>query len=150
MLDNLKWTTAERLTPPHRHNQLIEDDADGYPESAGGNGALPQAAPIRANGHSSTQSFAPLSISPSEASQLAQYGLTHAILPPAPRSGLAGASTPQAGGGNNSGGEDAWDEYPNGRFTDVRSPAYGEIDGWGSGLKTTVCGLPPLAHMLIE
>jgi hypothetical protein len=40
---------------------------------------------------------------------------------------------------NTGGGvEDSWDEYPNGRFTDVRSPAYGEIDGWGNGLKITV------------
>ncbi|BFZ54594.1 methylenetetrahydrofolate reductase 1 [Savitreella phatthalungensis] len=29
-------------------------------------------------------------------------------------------------------GRDAtWDEFPNGRFGDSRSPAYGEIDGWG-------------------
>ncbi|EJT46462.1 methylenetetrahydrofolate reductase (NADPH) [Trichosporon asahii var. asahii CBS 8904] len=35
------------------------------------------------------------------------------------------------------GGEPSWDEFPNGRFTDVRSPAYGEIDGWGNGLKIT-------------
>ena len=66
-----------------------------------------------------------LSVSPSEASQLAQYGLTHQVLPPTPKH-----SIPQT--------EDSWDEYPNGRFTDVRSPAYGEIDGWGSGLKSTV------------
>lgn len=70
-----------------------------------------------------------LSVSPSEASQLAQYGLTHkqTVLPPTPKHG-----------GQVSAHEDSWDEYPNGRFTDVRSPAYGEIDGWGSGLKSTV------------
>ncbi|KAH9940805.1 methylenetetrahydrofolate reduct [Epithele typhae] len=28
-----------------------------------------------------------------------------------------------------------WDEYPNGRFGDSRSPAYGEIDGYGIMLK---------------
>ena len=29
-------------------------------------------------------------------------------------------------------GRDAtWDDFPNGRFGDSRSPAYGEIDGWG-------------------
>lgn len=32
-----------------------------------------------------------------------------------------------------------WDEYPNGRFGDARSPAYGEIDGYGVSLKQTVC-----------
>lgn len=28
-----------------------------------------------------------------------------------------------------------WDEFPNGRYTDTRSPAYGEIDGYGASLK---------------
>jgi methylenetetrahydrofolate reductase (NADPH) len=32
-----------------------------------------------------------------------------------------------------------WDEYPNGRFGDSRSPAYGEIDGYGVAIKQTVC-----------
>ncbi|CCE62340.1 hypothetical protein TPHA_0C01840 [Tetrapisispora phaffii CBS 4417] len=33
-------------------------------------------------------------------------------------------------------GRDAtWDEFPNGRFGDSRSPAYGEIDGYGPTLK---------------
>lgn len=39
-----------------------------------------------------------------------------------------------------------WDEYPNGRFGDARSPAYGEIDGYGVSLKQTArvrCNLPP-------
>ncbi|KAK2463578.1 hypothetical protein APHAL10511_004329 [Amanita phalloides] len=30
-----------------------------------------------------------------------------------------------------------WDEYPNGRFGDARSPAYGELDGYGVWLKQT-------------
>lgn len=36
------------------------------------------------------------------------------------------------------GREATWDEYPNGRFGDSRSPAYGELDGWGVSL-----GVPP-------
>ncbi|GAA98329.1 uncharacterized protein L969DRAFT_46608 [Mixia osmundae IAM 14324] len=32
----------------------------------------------------------------------------------------------------------SWDEFPNGRFGDARSPAYGDLDGWGVSLK-----LPP-------
>lgn len=32
------------------------------------------------------------------------------------------------------GREATWDEYPNGRFGDSRSPAYGELDGWGVSL----------------
>lgn len=30
-----------------------------------------------------------------------------------------------------------WDEYPNGRWTDSRSPAFGELDTYGIGLKGT-------------
>jgi len=30
-----------------------------------------------------------------------------------------------------------WDEYPNGRFGDSRSPAYGEVDGYGVAIKQT-------------
>jgi len=30
-----------------------------------------------------------------------------------------------------------WDEHPNGRFGDSRSPAYGELDGYGVSLKTS-------------
>ncbi|KAL6945130.1 hypothetical protein ACO0QE_002576 [Hanseniaspora vineae] len=40
--------------------------------------------------------------------------------------------------GNGSGGRDAtWDEFTNGRFGDSRSPAYGEIDGYGPSLKVS-------------
>ncbi|SCZ97700.1 BZ3500_MvSof-1268-A1-R1_Chr4-3g07385 [Microbotryum saponariae] len=31
----------------------------------------------------------------------------------------------------------SWDEFPNGRFGDARSPAYGDLDGYGVGLKLT-------------
>ncbi|EIW79327.1 methylenetetrahydrofolate reduct [Coniophora puteana RWD-64-598 SS2] len=31
-----------------------------------------------------------------------------------------------------------WDEFPNGRFGDSRSPAYGELDGYGVSLKHSV------------
>ncbi|WFD31484.1 methylenetetrahydrofolate reductase [NAD(P)H] [Malassezia sp. CBS 17886] len=33
---------------------------------------------------------------------------------------------------------ETWDEFPNGRYGDARSPAFGEIDGYGASLK-----LPP-------
>jgi methylenetetrahydrofolate reductase (NADPH) len=32
---------------------------------------------------------------------------------------------------------EAWDDFPNGRFGDSRSPAFGEIDGYGTNLKLT-------------
>ncbi|CAG8812828.1 34385_t:CDS:2, partial [Racocetra persica] len=32
---------------------------------------------------------------------------------------------------------EAWDEFPNGRWGDARSPAFGELDGYGVSLKQT-------------
>ncbi|RSH84647.1 uncharacterized protein EHS24_006171 [Apiotrichum porosum] len=110
ILENLEWTAAVpvpiRGSPHTRHNQLIADD--GVPAPSGADS---------------------LSISPSDASVLAQWGLNRAHQT-APQASPAKPPLPTAG-------EDSWDEFPNGRFTDVRSPAYGEIDGWGSGLKIT-------------
>lgn len=71
-----------------------------------------------------------MSIRASDANELAQWGLTRT------RSKQS-TQTQKINGAVAVAGEDSWDEFPNGRFTDVRSPAYGEIDGWGSGLKTT-------------
>ncbi|KAL7422693.1 methylenetetrahydrofolate reductase 1 [Cryptotrichosporon argae] len=142
ILENVGWADdqaaqgARQGSPLPRHNQLIADDAD---VPAGANG--------HAHGHVGDVA-AGLSISPQEASQLAEWGLTHHALPPAPKTGLGHNVAPSTGAGTSTGtgargaptakaGEDSWDEYPNGRFTDVRSPAYGEIDGWGSGLKAS-------------
>ena len=36
------------------------------------------------------------------------------------------------------GREATWDDYPNGRWGDARSPAYGQIDGYGVSLHVTV------------
>ncbi len=124
-------------------NRLIEPDAD-----------VPHAQVLSTSPkHGKTL----LSISPSEASAKAAQGFKQHQERERRRSTLSGErppkpvqdelSTPgpnQATTGVNSGlntgggGEDSWDEYPNGRFTDVRSPAYGEIDGYGNGLKITV------------
>ena len=105
ILENVGWTQHPAAatangggSPPVRHNQLIGEEGQS------------------------------LSISPTEASHLAEWGLHHAQPPVPKRAAVAGGQS----------AEDSWDEYPNGRFTDVRSPAYGEIDGWGSGLKQTV------------
>lgn len=49
-----------------------------------------------------------------------------------------------------------WDEYPNGRWTDSRSPAFGELDAYGVGLKGTneqnikLWGQPKSIHDLSE
>ncbi|WVQ63161.1 methylenetetrahydrofolate reductase [Kwoniella botswanensis] len=129
ILENLNWTANSTVnvekSPLLRHNRLIEDD---QPTT---NGA------IAINGHSTSNhnhQISELSISPSEASQIAQWGLQHHSLPPVPKKAAIQGGAPSNSG---QGQEDSWDEYPNGRFTDVRSPAYGEIDGWGSGLKIT-------------
>src|ERR1700677_3684200 len=36
------------------------------------------------------------------------------------------------------GREATWDDFPNGRWGDARSPAYGEIDGYGVSLHMSV------------
>lgn len=38
------------------------------------------------------------------------------------------------------GREATWDDYPNGRFGDARSPAFGEIDGYGPSLHLSPAG----------
>lgn len=124
ILESLKWGSSQDVfesSPVLRHNKVIEDD-DPHP-----NGLT-----VMNGSKRRASSVSGMSISPSEASQLAQWGLTNRALPPAPKKG--GGSPGEKGAK----GEDSWDEYPNGRFTDVRSPAYGEIDGYGNGLKTTV------------
>lgn len=136
--------------PVTQRNRLIEPDAD-----------VPTGHHILSTSPSHPQGTL-LSISPSEASILAKKEFQHhqdqrrrstlqGERPPKPvndgtaQSTINNAAAPDdvitsaPTGVNTSGGtEDSWDEYPNGRFTDVRSPAYGEIDGWGSGLKITV------------
>lgn len=135
ILENLEWTATStnnrfQASPRPRHNQLIEDDLmNSQPPQTGTISG--QGIDIPAERGSELKQLNDLSISPSQASQLAEWGLRHDVLPPVPKKGGAGQ-------GNQGQGEDSWDEYPNGRFTDVRSPAYGEIDGWGSGLKITV------------
>ncbi|GMM33470.1 methylenetetrahydrofolate reductase (NAD(P)H) [Saccharomycopsis crataegensis] len=46
------------------------------------------------------------------------------------------------------GKEATWDEFPNGRFGDSRSPAYGEIDGYGPSLKIPFGVKNPLSKEL--
>ncbi|KAI5477814.1 hypothetical protein MNV49_005898 [Pseudohyphozyma bogoriensis] len=50
----------------------------------------------------------------------------------------SGATVTPAGSLGRNDSPTSWDEFPNGRFGDARSPAYGEMDGYGVGLK-----LPP-------
>ncbi|KAK5107923.1 hypothetical protein LTR62_000528 [Meristemomyces frigidus] len=43
-----------------------------------------------------------------------------------------------SGGEGAQGREATWDDFPNGRWGDVRSPAYGEIDGYGVSLHASI------------
>lgn len=45
-----------------------------------------------------------------------------------------------SGGQGDLGREATWDDYPNGRWGDTRSPAYGEIDGYGMSLHVSALG----------
>ncbi|ODN86071.1 methylenetetrahydrofolate reductase [Cryptococcus wingfieldii CBS 7118] len=124
ILDNLDWVERDQRDSVSSldRNRFIESDED----------ARPSGIPINGKTRSYSNS-ASLSISPSDASHLAQLGLT-SVLPPKSQTHSTATGAPSGPGAT---GEDSWDEFPNGRFTDVRSPAYGEIDGWGSGLKIT-------------
>ncbi len=151
VLENLSWTAssssnASTFSPRSQRNKLIEQDGASVPNQA-----------VTNPPSSSSEQIQMLSISPSEASQLAKEGIKHrqdkqkATLQSDSISsesktdgkgmnGVGSASNVNGTGTGEgrAGAEDSWDEYPNGRFTDVRSPAYGEIDGWGGGLKITV------------
>ena len=39
-----------------------------------------------------------------------------------------------------------WDDFPNGRFGDFKSPAYGETDRWGSSALQSKASSAPIAH----
>ena len=57
---------------------------------------------------------------------------SNAINPPSVLNGPSRAMTLAISHGIGSLGREAtWDDYPNGRFGDARSPAFGEIDGYG-------------------
>lgn len=136
IMDNLGWTSTPRPLPaaaaaaehPHHRDLVIEQ-----------NGTMAPATAELAT--SPSRQVKELSISPSDAAQMAQVGFKHRQLHQLGQAGVgpgggeeAGPHQVQPGGGV----VEDWDEYPNGRFTDVRSPAYGEIDGYGNGLKVTV------------
>lgn len=142
ILENLRWTLDHKSDHARQaRNRAIEQGHTMAPLHGAADAST-----------SPSQQLQALSISPSDASHLAEYGMKHKRggpsadgeshgdsgtdgLVPKPRgqnengTGASGAPTTQ---------EDSWDEFPNGRFTDVRSPAYGEIDGWGNGIKITV------------
>ena len=146
ILENLRWTLddkSEHVT--QARNRAIEQGHTMAPLHGAADAST-----------SPSQQLQALSISPSDASHLAEYGMKHKRGGPsadgAPHGDSgAGGLVPKprgqnesgtgAGGAPSSNQEDSWDEFPNGRFTDVRSPAYGEIDGWGNGIKITVSRL---------
>lgn len=44
----------------------------------------------------------------------------------------------------------SWDDFPNGRFGDYKSPAYGETDLWGSSiLSVSIYSPPPTVAMVL-
>jgi methylenetetrahydrofolate reductase (NADPH) len=143
ILENLGWTLDHQKTrhASQARNRVIEQGHTMAPLHGASDAAI-----------SPSQQLQALSISPSDASHLAEYGLKHKRGGPgndgAPHDDPSNTTSLEKSRGFNENGsgagaaptaqEDSWDEFPNGRFTDVRSPAYGEIDGWGNGIKITV------------
>lgn len=125
VLEGLAWVSAEAS-----HSGGVD-----IPTTNGGGGAA-----IDDNAHNkvvldqgqqvlSSSPTAPFTISSAAAALAASAGIQH--------SHHAELTQPTAPAGDAS-----WDEFPNGRFTDVRSPAYGELDGYGGGLKILVRPFP--------
>lgn len=133
ILENLRWTLDHKSEHTRQaRNRAIEQGHTMAPLHGAKDASTSPSKELQA-----------LSISPSDASHLAEYGIMHKRGGPS----ADGASNGDAvvkengvgpGGPHSPSQEDSWDEFPNGRFTDVRSPAYGEIDGWGNGIKITV------------
>lgn len=148
IMENLGWVQQPgSLEGEAGHgNKLIDQNGTMAPLTGSGSGDHGTL------GTSPSKQLMGLSISPQEAATMAELGFKHRQ---AHHTGHADNKTETtAGAGEKTKGPhqpappggavgvvEDWDEYPNGRFTDVRSPAYGEIDGYGNGLKVTVSTL---------
>ncbi|TIB81087.1 methylenetetrahydrofolate reductase [Wallemia mellicola] len=124
ILANLDWSSgldASSLEP----NGLTHNTTTGAVEPARLGNRLVAENGI-SHGHTA-DGPPPLSITAHEAAVRALHALKHH--PPSEDSGLPSSNK------TSSGGNSLWDEFPNGRYGDIRSPAYGELDGWGASLK---------------
>jgi methylenetetrahydrofolate reductase (NADPH) len=152
IMENLGWVQQQH--PQHSAGSMEGEVGHTGNKLIDQNGTM---APLTGDpstlGTSPSKQLMGLSISPQEAATMAELGFKHRQ---AHHSGHtdSGAGTTAGVGGKEKekdkgphqpapsagavGVVEDWDEYPNGRFTDVRSPAYGEIDGYGNGLKVTV------------
>ena len=126
---NLEKSVAQIVSQSSVLSQLVEDEGSGYKSVSGlhssiedfhekYNIVLPNTANYKrvAKRRRSSASTSMLSRS---AIEVPSKGLLVSI------SGGTGALGQNA----------TWDEFPNGRFSDCRSPAFGEIDGYGPSLK---------------
>ncbi|KAI5451506.1 methylenetetrahydrofolate reductase 1 [Naganishia albida] len=149
IMENLGWVVSHQQ---HQQNTFAQHHLFDHSAEHHRNLLIEQGATMAPNtgdattlGTSPSRQLQELSISPQQAAEIAESGFRHRQqhqhLPPTTATGgtavgtpaVPGPHMPQPGGGV----VEDWDEYPNGRFTDVRSPAYGEIDGYGNGLKVT-------------
>jgi methylenetetrahydrofolate reductase (NADPH) len=108
ILEGLGWTGQG--ADGGRHNQLIADAPAPPPQGI-----------QRAKSSDSTTS-SDLIVSPSSATTTATHHLSSSIPKPTAQ-GEAGSGELNAFA--------TWDEFPNGRFGDFKSPAFGESDQWG-------------------
>lgn len=147
IMENLRWVVPHQQQNTFDHHHLFDHASEHHRNLLIEQGATmaPNTGDTTTLGTSPSKQLQELSISPQQAAEMAESGFKHRQqhqhLPPTTTGGNSGTAgqpagphMPQPGGGV----VEDWDEYPNGRFTDVRSPAYGEIDGYGNGLKVTV------------
>ena len=117
ILENLNWQN-ELDSSSLETNLLASSNTNGYDRARLGNRLVTE---------NNDNDKASLGISAHEAAVRAQHALKHH--PPSEDSGLPSSHK------TSSGGNSLWDEFPNGRYGDIRSPAYGELDGWGASIK---------------
>ncbi|KAK0519792.1 methylenetetrahydrofolate reductase 1 [Tilletia horrida] len=122
IIDQLGWAGAHRHEQDQsEHNRIISDKSGT---------ATPSEMKITTN--AAVANIVSKRSSLGEAASLQGDGLRKAALLSSQASAHSQGVTGPAEGGV---GSASWDEFPNGRYGDSRSPAYGEMDGYGVSLK---------------
>lgn len=87
---------------------------------------------------STTSAHNRIIVDPPPSSHDSTISSSEAGLPTSPNLASRATTLAISSGEGSLGREATWDDFPNGRFGDARSPAYGEIDGYGTSLHVSI------------
>lgn len=87
---------------------------------------------------STTSAHNRIIVDPPPSSHTSTISSSEAGLPTSPTLASRATTLAISSGEGSLGREATWDDFPNGRFGDARSPAYGEIDGYGTSLHVSI------------